>query len=184
MDEKKTRNPKILYAEIIEKCWDDEVFAKRFKEDPESVLQEMGIPIEEGVTYKVVEAPKLVEYLVLPHEGVQNSVQEISRRLLNRAEKTEQILPEGVELRFIQDTEDIRYLPLPASPKTLTKAELALVAAAGVTTVQSDVAVQLEAAVQLVAAVTEVEVLTVVTTQTAAAESSVVAVVCGVIVVI
>lgn len=118
------KNSAILYGEVVAKCWEDEEYKKRFIEDPESVLIEAGIPVEEGVTYKVIEAPKLVNYIVLPDENVKPVIQEITKQLLNKADKGDKILPEGTEVRLIQNTEDTRYLILPASPKSLTKAEL------------------------------------------------------------
>ncbi|MBO4852744.1 MAG: hypothetical protein J5477_03850 [Schwartzia sp.] len=123
----KKQNP-VKYGEVIAKCWEDEMYKKRFIEDPESVLTEAGFVCEEGVTYKVIEQPKLVKYLVLPHEGTRDSVQTIAKKLLNEAEQKDVIIPEGAEVRIIQNTEDTRFLVLPASPKTLTKNELALAA--------------------------------------------------------
>ncbi len=124
----KSNNP-VKYGEVISKCWEDEAYRKRFVEEPESVLTEAGFVVEEGVTYKVVEQPKMVKYIVLPHEGTKDAVQSITKALLNRVEEKDTIIPEGAEVRIIQNTEDIRYMVLPASPKTLTKQELA--AAAG-----------------------------------------------------
>ena len=125
------KNPAVLYGEVIAKCWEDETFKKRFVEDPESVLAEAGIPVEEGLTYKVIEAPKLVQYVVLPEENVQASIQDLTKNILGAADKSDKILPTGTELRIIQNTEDTRYLVLPASPKTLTQTELQLVFGGG-----------------------------------------------------
>ena len=125
------KNPAVLYGEVIAKCWEDEAFKKRFVEDPESVLAEAGIPVEEGLTYKVIEAPKLVKYIVLPEENVQASIQDLTKNILSKADKSDEILPAGTELRIIQNTEDTRYLVLPASPKTLTQTELQLVFGGG-----------------------------------------------------
>ena len=144
------KNPSVLYGEVISKCWEDETFKKHFVEDPESVLAEAGIPVEEGVTYKVIEAPKLVEYVVLPEENIQESIQNLTKRILAKADKGNKILSEDVELRIVQNTEDTRYLVLPASPKTLTKAELQRVFGGGdnypgdaplVTSIENNVAV-------------------------------------------
>ena len=118
----------VKYGEVVAKCWEDEAYKKRFLEDPESVLAEAGFVVDEGVTYKVIEAPKLIEYLVLPHADTKTAVQNLSRRFLNKVEKKENLIPEGAEVRIIQNTDDMRYLILPASPKTLTQAELAKVA--------------------------------------------------------
>ncbi len=118
----------LVYGQIISKCWEDEAYKNRFLEDPEGLLSEEGFILDEGVTYKVVQQPKLVQYIVLPHTETQEAVQFIAKGLLNKAEQKDIIIPDGAEIRIIQNTDDTRYLILPASPKTLTQAELRAVA--------------------------------------------------------
>ena len=118
------KNNAVIYGEIVSKCWDDEDFKKKFVADPETVLTDAGFKLEEGVTYKVINAPRNVRYVVIPHEGAKEVVQKISAALLNRVESGEAIVPEGVEVRIVQNTDDTRNLILPASPKTLTASEL------------------------------------------------------------
>lgn len=118
----------VKYGEVVAKCWEDEAYKKRFLEDPESVLTEAGFVVEEGVTYKVVEQPKMVKYLVLPHADTKAGVEIITKLLLSKVEKDDTVIPEGVEIRIIQNTDDVRYMVLPVSPKTLTKQELAMAA--------------------------------------------------------
>ena len=129
----------VKYGEVIAKCWEDEAYKKRFIEDPEAVLSEAGFVVEEGVTYNVIEQPKLVKYLVIPHEGAKDAVQSISKGLLNRVEQSDVIIPEGTEVRIIQNTEDMRYMILPASPKSLSAAELKMVAGGDSVTTATDV---------------------------------------------
>ena len=114
----------VKYGEVIAKCWDDEAYRKRFLEDPEGVLTEAGFVVDEGVTYKVIEQPKMVRYIVLPHEHAKEAVQTFSKIFLNKVEENDAVIPEGAEARIIQNTDDVRYMILPASPKTLTKSEL------------------------------------------------------------
>lgn len=161
----------VIYGEIVAKCWDDADFKKKFLADPESVLEEAGFKLEEGVTYKVIEAPKLVNYVVIPHEGAKEVVQKFSARLLNRLEQGVEIIPEGVEVRIVQNTDDVRNLILPASPKTLTAAELKAISGGDVTATTHDF-------VQTTEAVTTVtEVSEAVTTTIAGAEVAVAAVI-------
>ncbi len=145
----------VKYGEVIAKCWEDEAYKKRFLEDPEGVLAEAGFVLEEGVTYKVIEAPKLVEYLVLPHADTKAAVQNLTKRLLNRVEKKNNVIPEGVEVRILQNTDDLRYIVLPASPKALTQAELKMVAGGdpGSAETETDVYQTAEAVSTLVEAV-------------------------------
>ena len=148
-----TKENAIKYGEIISKCWEDEVYREEFIRDPESVMMEKGIELEEGITYKVIQAPKLVEYFVLPYDNVREPIQNFAKFLLNKAEQSDKIVPEGFEYRIIQNTEDVHYLILPASPKTLTAAELAQISGADSAVTATNVVAQAEAAVQVVAAV-------------------------------
>jgi len=159
----------VKYGEVVSKCWEDEAYKKRFIEDPEGVLSEAGFVVDEGVTYKVIEAPKLVKYLVLPHTATKEAVQTIAKNFLNKVEKNAIVIPEGAEVRIIQNTDDMRYMVLPASPKTLTQAELKMVAGGG--DVEADVEVVNEA-VEV-----SVEASTTATTAEVAAEVAAVAVV-------
>ena len=85
----------VKYGEVVSKCWEDEAYKKRFVEDPEAVLSEAGFEVEEGVTYKVIEQPKLVKYLVIPHEDAKDAVQIIAKNFLNVAEKRIPLFPKA-----------------------------------------------------------------------------------------
>ena len=161
----------VKYGQVVAKCWEDEAYKKRFIEDPEGVLTEAGFVVDEGVTYKVIEQPKLVKYFVLPHENTKDAVQTITKSFLNQVEKKDVVIPKGTEVRIIQNTDDIRYMILPVSPKSLTQAELKLVAGGGQTAIETDLEVQVE-----VAAV-EAEAVATTTTATAEVEVATVAVV-------
>ena len=166
----------VIYGEVVAKCWEDEAYKKRFIEDPESVLAEAGFAVEEGVNYKVIEQPKLVKYLVLPHEDAKEAVQALAKSFLNQVERKDAIIPEGAEVRIIQNTDDTRYMILPASPKSLTQAELAMAAGGDSAKVNTDVVLNAEAAVNVV------EAVDIATSAQAGAEVSVVAVAVGVLI--
>ncbi len=178
----------LKYGEVIQKCWEDEAYKKRFLADPEDVLTEAGFVVEEGVTYKVIEQPKLVEYIVLPHAEAKKAAQLVAKGLLNRAEQTDRIIPENLEVRIIQNTDEIRYLVLPASPKTLTKAELTAIAGGGAFLVVTDVVVAQSAAAATTAVgvmeMVAAEVQTAVSTTTALAEAELAVVVLAAVVAI
>ena len=163
------KNNAVIYGEVVAKCWDDEDFKKKFVADPETVLAAAGFKLEEGVTYKVIEAPKLVKYLVIPHEGAKKVVQKIAASLLNRVERADVVIPDGVEVRIVQNTDDTRYLILPASPKTLTAAELKAISGGDSAVTWTNIAISAEVAQSIV------EFTTVVTTEETVAETSIVA---------
>lgn len=160
------KNNAVIYGEIVSKCWEDEDFKKKFVADPESVLADAGFKLEEGVTYKVIEAPKLVTYIVIPCEGAKETVQKIAAKMLNRVEGSEVIVPEGTEIRLVQNTDDTRYLILPASPKTLTAAELKAISGGDVVATNFHVAQTTEVAT------TSTEVVEAETTTTVVAEAA------------
>ncbi len=60
------------WAEMIAKCWTDEAFKKRFKENPTAVLNEFGINCPSNITYKVVEDTKDTIYLHIPQKPEAN----------------------------------------------------------------------------------------------------------------
>ena len=151
----------VKYGEVVAKCWKDEAYKKRFLEDPEGVLSEAGFVVEEGVTYKVIEQPKLIRYLVLPHTETKAAVQDMAKRFLNHAEENDAIIPDGTEVRIIQNTDDIRYIILPASPQSLSQAELKMVAGGDSAETYTDTATAVygvEAAVTGTTAAAELEV--------------------------
>ena len=168
----------VKYGEVVAKCWEDEAYKKRFLEDPESVLSEAGFVVDEGVTYKVIEQPKMVKYLELPHEDTRDAVQTIAKGFLNAVEKKDLVIPEGAEVRIIQNTDDVRYMILPASPKSLTAAELKMVAGGDSVELQTNVVQTAEVATTAV----EAQTATTTTTYLAEAEVGVVAVAVAVLV--
>ena len=174
----------VKYGEVVSKCWEDEAYRKRFLEDPEGVLTEAGFVVDEGVTYKVIEQPKLVKYLVLPHTDAKESVQAIAKGFLNQVEKKDVVIPEGAEVRIIQNTDDVRYMILPASPKSLSAAELKMVAGGDSVATATNAVQTAEVATTgvAVAEVVAVEAATAATTYLAGAEVGVVAVAVAVLV--
>ena len=174
----------VKYGEVVARCWEDEAYKKRFIEDPEGVLSEAGFVVDEGVTYKVIQQPKMVKYLVLPHADAKEAVQIIAKGFLNQVEKKDVVIPEGAEVRIIQNTDDIRYMVLPASPKTLSAAELKMVAGGDSVATATNAVQSAEVATTgvAVAEVVVAEAGTVATTYMAGAEVAVVALAVGVLI--
>lgn len=55
----------------------------RFKADPSKVLRELGIPLEEGITYRVVENTDTLRHLVIPYAAteVRDTVETLEGRI-------------------------------------------------------------------------------------------------------
>lgn len=57
MDQIKKNN--IAYAELLNRCWDDQEYKSKFFEDPATVLQQYGIETVPGARYHIVEPEKM-----------------------------------------------------------------------------------------------------------------------------
>ena len=129
MEEKDVRT---ALGEVFSQCWESEEFKQHFKEDPKSVFEEYGVPYEDYKEYKVMDAPKKTMVYVLPYEGVKEAVQTITEGLLGNVKDVEgkeakQIIPEGWSIQLLQNTEDVDYIVIPASPEELTPEELEMI---------------------------------------------------------
>jgi Nitrile hydratase, alpha chain. len=119
---------RVQYGKIVVRCWEDADFKSRFIAHPADVLKEYGLPTQEGVEYKVIEAPKMTQYIVIPAPGAntEEGIKFLCKLLLNHVENNaELILPPGVELRLLQNSDTVQYLIVPFFPELLTADEKA-----------------------------------------------------------
>lgn len=121
------RDLQLLYGELVSKCWEDEYFKKRFIEETFTVLKEAGIPVREGVEYRVVEAESEDRYIVLPDKNVAETVRELSKLLLTVSEQTDIIVPEGAKIVVLQNTETVNYIVLKKAPQVVSEVELDMI---------------------------------------------------------
>lgn len=121
------KNLQLIYGELISRCWEDHEFKKEFMQNTNEVLKDAGIPIEEGVEYKVVEAAANDIYVILPHEKVGETVRELTKLLLATSEKSEVIIPDGAKMIVLQNTAKLRYIVLKSAPDVLSDVELDMV---------------------------------------------------------
>ncbi|MCA9669611.1 MAG: NHLP leader peptide family RiPP precursor [Myxococcales bacterium] len=54
------------FEDIVARCWNDEQFKQRFKQDPKAVLREHGIDVPNEVTITVVENTDDQIFVMLP----------------------------------------------------------------------------------------------------------------------
>ena len=146
----------VVYGELISRCWEDEDFKKRFINETAEVLKEAGLPVEENVEYKVIEAEANENYVVLPDKNVAETVREITKLLLSVSEQTDIIVPEGSKIVVLQNTETLRYIVLKKAPEVLTEVELDMVAGGKGKNVEHAINYGLAVNVQTAAAVTTV----------------------------
>ena len=146
----------VVYGELISRCWEDEDFKKRFINETAEVLKEAGLPVEENVEYKVIEAEVNENYVVLPDKNVAETVKDITKLLLSVSERSDIIVPEGSKIVVLQNTGNLHYIVLKKAPEVLTEVELDMVAGGKGKNVEQAINYGLAVNVQTAAAVTTV----------------------------
>ena len=129
------KDKKLIIAEIINGCWDDEAYKAKFIANPAKVLAESGFPVEEGKNYRVVENTDKIRYVVLPEDSAQavDILAKIAEQIKNKAiVKGKKFVSDGAELRIVQNSADTVNLILPKKPsEVLSEDQLDKVSAAG-----------------------------------------------------
>ena len=146
----------VVYGELISRCWEDEDFKKRFINETAEVLKEAGLPVEENVEYKVIEAEVNENYVVLPDKNVAETVKDLTKLLLSVSEQSDIIVPEGSKIVVLQNTGNLHYIVLKKAPEVLTEVELDMVAGGKGKNVEQAINYGLAVNVQTAAAVTTV----------------------------
>ena len=146
----------VVYGELISRCWEDEDFKKRFINETAEVLKEAGLPVEENVEYKVIEAEVNENYVVLPDKNVAETVKDLTKLLLSVSERSDIIVPEGSKIVVLQNTGNLHYIVLKKAPEVLTEVELDMVAGGKGKNVEHAINYGLAVNVQTAAAVTTV----------------------------
>jgi len=104
-----------IVAMLTVQAWRDPAFRARLVRQPKEVLAEQGVKVPDGLTISVVEDTSRVKYVNLTRElDVQDKTTGIAalmERLLP--------IPAGHEVRFVQSTDQVRYIVLPVAPPNL-----------------------------------------------------------------
>ena len=146
----------VVYGELISRCWEDEDFKKRFINETAEVLKEAGLPVEENVEYKVIEAEVNENYVFFPYKNVAETVKYLTKLLLSVSERSDIIVPEGSKIVVLQNTGNLHYIVLKKAPEVLTEVELDMVAGGKGKNVEQAINYGLAVNVQTAAAVTTV----------------------------
>ena len=106
-----------IVAMLTVQAWRDPAFKARLVHQPKEVLAEQGVKVPDGLTISVVEDTTRVKYVNLTRElDVQDKTTGIAalmERLLP--------IPAGHEVRFVQSTDQVRYIVLPVAPPNLNR---------------------------------------------------------------
>lgn len=119
---------RVIYAEVIARCWQDSQYRLNFLTHPNQVLTEAGMSIPEGVKVEVLQNTDTVKHAILPH-GVEYSEYQDA---LNQSLQALLPLPTGVQLNIHQNTAEVNYLVLPSIPSSaMPETEIAAQMGAG-----------------------------------------------------
>ena len=108
-------------ALTIIKIWKDEAFKQAFLADPKVTLENEGITLPDGVAVHVLENTNDVKYIPLSKDL---DLKDNSPRLAALFTIITPI-PEGKELRLVQNSDDIVYIVIPHAPPVGTALNMA-----------------------------------------------------------
>jgi len=142
----------VIFATIVARAWEDEDFKRRLLEDPTAVCRQEGMDFPEEMKIDMRENTSQSTHLVLPAENCEESIDQL-RELIKSALP----LPTNYSLIIVQNQATLNHLVLPVNPRDvnveLSDEDLEALAAAGVTTVTSNVFANSQVAANAVAAV-------------------------------
>jgi len=118
---------RVIAAEVVAKAWRDAEYRDRLIADPITVLTEAGIEVPAGATVTVLQNSADIHYVAIPLADRWEEVEEAFFTGLRRILP----LPEGVELRIVQNTERDRQMVLPVPPDMGEMSDEDLMAVAG-----------------------------------------------------
>src|SRR5436190_24372453 len=104
MMEIESDNARTALAMAFARMWQDPQYKQEFLSDPKTALSREGVNFSGDTSVRVVEETPKIRYVDL--EKVDSAV--TLQRFLP--------IPEGQEVRFVQSTNSLRYLILPARP--------------------------------------------------------------------
>lgn len=151
-------------AALVQRVWSDESFRERLKRDPRAALAEAGMPVPDGTEVVVLEDTPALAHLVLPRPATPDAaapappadapaLQRVLARAVADAGFRERLaaapadtlraegvpLPEGVEVRAVEDGAERAHLVLPCPPPEGEVGDEALLGASGGTVLSAAV---------------------------------------------
>ena len=109
-----SQRAQVIYAQIIARAWQEPEYRLELLTNSNSVIEESGLEIPEGVTVQVLQNTDTIKHVVLPYDLPVENYLEIMGDILRNILP----LPKGIELRVHQNTADINYLVLPNIPSS------------------------------------------------------------------
>ena len=103
---------RVIAAEVVAKAWRDEEYRDRLIAEPNAVLTEAGINVPAETTVTVQQNSPNIQYVAIP---VADRWEEVEAAFFAGLQRILP-LPEGVEVRIVQSTENHRQIVLPVPP--------------------------------------------------------------------
>jgi hypothetical protein len=142
----------VIFATIVARAWEDDGFRKSLVDDPTGLCREEGMDFPEDTKIDLRENTPHSTHLVLPAEDCDESISQLGELI-----KACLPLPTNHSLVIVQNQATLLHLVLPVNPRDvnveLTDEDLEALAAAGVTTVSSNVFANSQVAANAVVAV-------------------------------
>jgi hypothetical protein len=137
---------RVIIAEAISKCWQDEAFKAKFISDPAGELKAAGMDIAAGTKVEVFESTDSITYLTLSHDV---PLEQYGLKL-GKAIAAKMPMKPGNEIRLVSTGDNYLPICLPLAPKwsagEMSDAELMSVAGGDYTAVNVNVVQSVNAA--------------------------------------
>ena len=118
---------RVIVGQLISQCWEDQNYKQAFLANPEKILKEAGIDLPADLRIRVLENTPTILYSIFPATLTAEYLAELTKGLSDQ----KFALPEGGELRFVQNSAAVNYFVLPVKPSVtgeLSEADLDQVA--------------------------------------------------------
>ena len=119
----------LIYGELLNRCWQDEAYLKRFRAEPKEVLAEAGLPVRADAAYHVMEQSQDRFFIILPQNYPAEKMEKLDD--LKAEVKAQAGLREGAVIEVVQNSDTDVYLPYYAAPKFKPLSDDEMAAAAG-----------------------------------------------------
>ena len=103
---------RVIVGQLISQCWEDQKYKQAFLANPEKIFKEAGIDLPAEIRIRVLESTPTITYSVLPATLTAEYLAELTKGLSD----PKFAVPEGGELRFVQNSAAVNYFVLPVKP--------------------------------------------------------------------
>ena len=117
MDSEKQR---VVVAQMIAKMWKDPDYRKQVIADPKAALEAAGIALDGNMQVRVLENTATIKYLPIPTQDTLSKNPDLMGKVMAAVLP----IPEGLDVRLVQETDENVSLVIPMMPEGVATSEI------------------------------------------------------------